>query len=109
MPTNVVGNQLTLLELAKRHDPNGDTAQIAEVLEETNEILKDAILLEANDKTSNKSTRRLTLPSGTWRKLNQGVGTESSQTVEQIDNMGMLETFSIVDVAFYLKYLLCMP
>lgn len=99
MATLEAKNQLTLLELAKRHDPNGDSAAIAEVLEETNEILQDAIYLEANDKTSNKSTRRLTLPTGTWRKLNKGVGTESSQTVEQIDNLGMLESFSKVDKA----------
>ena len=39
MATNVLSNQLTLVELAHRKDPSGNLSLIAEVLEEDNEIL----------------------------------------------------------------------
>jgi len=89
--------QLTLLELAKRKDPNGELAAIAEVLAEDNEILLDAPWVEANDTFSHKITRRMSLPSGSWRKLNSGVSTEASRTIEVVETIGMLETYSEVD------------
>lgn len=91
--------QLTLFELANRIDPNGNLATIAEVLSENNEMLMDAKWVEANDTFSHKSTRRLSLPSGTWRKLNAGVAKQSSQTIPVVDVIGMLETYSEVDKA----------
>jgi len=90
-------NTLTLIELAKRHDPDGDTAVIAEVLNEENEILSDAPWDEANDVTSHKMTRRLTLPTGTHRKLNAGVPIEASKTVEVRETVAMLESYSQCD------------
>ena len=65
--------QLTLLELAKRKDPNGDLATICNVLARDNEILKDAQWMEANDTFSHRITRVLSMPSGSFRKLNSGV------------------------------------
>ena len=41
MATLVTNTQLTLIELAKRLDPKGNAAVIAEVLDETNEIMSD--------------------------------------------------------------------
>lgn len=88
---------LTLSELAKRVDPNGNLAVIAEVLAEDNEILKDAPWDVANQIFGHKITRRLSLPTGHWRQLNAGVATEISQTVPVVEAMGMLESFSFVD------------
>lgn len=96
MATNAY-KQLTLVELAKRHDPDGSTATIAEILNEENPILFDAPYLPANDTFSHKTTQRLKLPSGSWRKLNAGVSIEASQTREITDAIGMLETYSEVD------------
>jgi subtilisin family serine protease len=97
MGTRTTYKQLTLAELAKRKDPDGNLAVIAEVLEEDNEILLDAPWLEANDTFSHMITRRLNLPAGTWRKLNKGVDIESSQTVNVRETIGMLETYSEAD------------
>lgn len=91
-----VGAQLTLVELAKRTH-NNDLLVIAEVLSKKNEILKDAKWTEANNITSHKITRRVSEPSGTWRKLNGGVPSEASQTVQIEEQIGMLETYSKVD------------
>lgn len=92
-------NQLGLVELAKRKDPAGNPAVIAEVLARDNEILQDAPWSEANDTFSHMITRRLTLPTGSFRKLNAGVATEASQTIQVSETIGMLESFSQADQA----------
>jgi hypothetical protein len=86
-----------LLEAAKRKDPNGDSASIAEVLTEVNEMLLDAPWFPSNDTFAHKVVRRLSNPLGTWRKLNQGVATEASRTVEAWETIGMLESYSEID------------
>ncbi|MDQ7835470.1 MAG: hypothetical protein RDU24_08820 [Humidesulfovibrio sp.] len=90
-------NKLTLMDLAKREDPNGDTAAIVEVLTEDNEILQDAIWTEGNDTFSNLSTQRSSLPSGTWRRINRGAGTEVSDTRQIVDTLGMLVSYAECD------------
>jgi hypothetical protein len=90
--------QLSLVEVAKRTNPDGTMATIAEVLKETNSIVADAVWREANDTFSNKTVRRAALPSGSWRKLNEGVAVEASKTVELIDTIGMLETWAENDI-----------
>jgi len=94
MSTLTSNTQLTLLELAKRLDPKGNAAVIAEVLNETNEIMFDAPWSEANNIFSHKTTRRLSLPSGSWRKLNAGVSAEISTTIEVTETLGMLESYA---------------
>lgn len=95
---DVTDSRLGLVEVVKRHDPNGNLATIAEVLAQTNDIIADAVWKEGNDIFSNKTVRRSSLPSGTWRKLNRGVAAESSDTVELIDTIGILETRAENDV-----------
>lgn len=92
-----VGAQLTLVELANRIDPDGDTATIAEILNEENPILDDMPWVEGNGIFSHTYTRRLNLPTGTWRKLNKGVPTESSQTIKATEVMGILESYAEAD------------
>lgn len=89
--------QLTLMELANRTDPTGNLATIAEVLTEMNEILIDAPWVEANNQFAHRITRRASLPSGTWRRVNQGVAYSSSQTIPVSEAIGILEAFSRVD------------
>jgi hypothetical protein len=93
----VTNNNLTLIELAHRIEPRGALATIAEVLTEENEILADAPWVEANDTFSNKSVRRLSQPAGSARKLNEGVSREASRTIEVIDTIMMLESYSETD------------
>jgi hypothetical protein len=92
-------NQLTLAELAKRHDPKGETASIVESLTADNEIMQDISYMEANDRTSHLMVRRVSQPSGSWRKLNSGVAKETSKTQEVRETVGMLESYSEIDKA----------
>ena len=90
----------TLADFASRLDANGKIdPQIVELLSETNEILDDMTLIEANGYTEHKTTVRSGLPNGTWRLLNYGVQPEKSRTVPVKDSMGMLETYAEVDKA----------
>lgn len=97
MTTNTL-SMLTIKEIALRTDPKGNAARIAEVLQEKNPILEDIPYAEANEKFSNVTTRRSAEPSGTFRKINQGVAYHSSKTTPVVDVIGLLEDYSKVDV-----------
>ena len=89
----------TLLDLAKRMDPDGKIADIVEILNETNEVLDDMTWKEGNLETGNRTTIRSGIPAPTWRKLYEGVQPTKSTTVQVTDNTGMLEAYAEVDVA----------
>jgi len=91
-----VRGQLTLVELAKRTH-NKELLQIAEILNEDNELFDDAVWSEANDLTSHVYTQRSSLPTGSWRSINEGVTEESSSTKQVRESLGILEAFSKVD------------
>ena len=98
MATEIGGGVLTLLDWAKRQDPDGSIAEVVEVLEASNPIIGDAAAMEGNLPTGHRSTQRSTEPAGSWRMINQGVATEKSTTQQVDDQTGMLESFSKVDV-----------
>lgn len=87
----------TLTDLMDRLDPNGNMADIVEVLNETNEMLADLVWVMANSKFSHKTTVRAGIPMPTWRRLNYGVKPTKSQTKQIVDTCGMLEALAVVD------------
>jgi hypothetical protein len=89
----------TLLDVTKRLDPNGKIDTIAEILNQTNEILDDMVWLEGNLPTGHRTTIRTGLPTPTWRKLYGGVQPTKSTTVQVTDATGMLEAYAEVDKA----------
>ena len=83
--------------MGKRLDPDGDVPLIAELLNQTNEILDDMQWKEGNLPTGHRITMRTGLPTVAWRLLNNGI-TPSKSTTAQIDEQcGMLEAWSEVD------------
>lgn len=89
----------TLLDLAKRLDPDNRIADIVEILNQTNEVLEDMVWLEGNLVTGHRSTIRTGLPTPTWRKMYGGVQPTKSTTAQVTDNTGMLEAYAEVDKA----------
>lgn len=89
----------TLLDVAKRLDPDGKVAQIVELLNQTNEIIEDMVFMEGNLPTGHRTTIRTGLPTPTWRKLYGGVQPTKSRTVQVTDSCGMLEAYAEVDKA----------
>lgn len=90
-------DSLTLYDVAKRMDPKGQVAKIAELLTQTNEILLDMPFIEGNLPTGHKTTVRTGLPEVAWRELYGGVPQGKSTTKQVIDTCGMLEAYSLVD------------
>lgn len=89
----------TLLDLSRVTDPDGTIAAVVEILNQTNEILKDMTWMEGNLATGNRSTIRTGIPTPTWRKLYGGVQPNKSTTVQVDDSTGMLEAYAEVDKA----------
>ncbi len=97
MPTVVGATVPTLIDQAKRTDPDGKIADIAELLTQTNEVLLDMPFMEGNLPTGHRTTVRTGLPTVAWRLLNAGT-TPSKSTTAQIDEQcGLLEAWSEVD------------
>lgn len=84
-------------ELVKRLDPNGKIAQIAEVLDETNEMLWDMTFKESNLDKGYMTTIRTGLPTAYWRQINMGVPPSKSQAAQVTEASGMMEAQSRVD------------
>jgi hypothetical protein len=89
----------TLLDLAKRLDPNGSVADVVEILNETNEVLDDMTWLEGNLPTGHRTVVRTGIPAPTWRKMYGGVSPGKSTTAAVTDTCGMLEAYSQDDKA----------
>jgi len=90
-------NVLTLVDWAKRMDPNGKVPIIAEMLSQNNAILRDMPWLQGNLDTGARVVVRTGLPSVFWRLLNQGVQPSKSTTATIDESCGMLEAWSEVD------------
>lgn len=94
----LASGQLTLADWAKRLDPEGKIeVKIAEILNQTNEILDDAVFIEGNLPTGHRVTIRTGLPAVYWRSLNQGVPRSKSTSAQVDESCGMLEAYSAVD------------
>lgn len=90
----------SLVEQAKRIDPSGRQAQIAEVLNRrTGQILTEAPWMPSNDIWTNKTTRRASLPTGSRRRLNQRISQSVSRTTEVMDVIEQIEDYCDVDAA----------
>lgn len=88
---------LTLLDWAKRLDPNGKVPTIVELLAQTNEILDDMLWMEGNLPTGHRTTVRTGLPTVYWRMLNQGIAPSKSTTAQIDEGAAMLEAWSSTD------------
>lgn len=96
----VIVSNYSLVEQAKRINPDGTQAQIVEVLNrKTGNILGEAPWLPSNDVWTNKTTRRGSLPTGSRRKLNARVAGSVSKSTEIMDVMEQLEDYCNVDAA----------
>jgi len=88
----------TLIDLARAQDPDGSIGAVAEVLDQTNEILTDMTFQEGNMQAGHRSLVRVgSLPAPTWRKINEGVIPNKGQTAAVTDGTGEMTAYSEVD------------
>lgn len=92
--TNIYPN---LVDWARMADPDGAIADIAWLLAQSNEILKDMIWQEGNLPLGHKVTVNVGLPQGTWRGNNQGVPSNKPLNAQYQFSIGELVGYSMVD------------
>ena len=95
--STLAANTYTLLDHAKRKDPDGGTADVAEILEQDNPMLEDAYWMEANGETHHRSTCRSGIPTPNFRKYNEGYAKKKTTTVQVDDRLAMSGDVSEVD------------
>jgi len=96
MAINSNGN-LTLMDWAKRIDPDGRVPVVAELLSQSNEILTDCVFKEGNLPTGDRVVIRTGLPTVYWRALNAGIPSSKSTTAQVDEACSILEARSEVD------------
>ncbi len=79
------------LLLAARMSHNNEIIDVAEVLNEDQDILTDAVVLQANDYTSHVVSRRTALPGSEWVKVGNGWDATTGTLNQVRETIGMLK------------------
>jgi hypothetical protein len=77
--------------LAAKMTHNNEIIDVAEVLNETNDVVQDAIVQRANDITSHVVARRTALPSVNWVKIGNGWNATTGLLNQAREEMGQLK------------------
>lgn len=88
----------TLLDVARVTDPNGKIAQVANILQQYNDVLDDIPWFEGNLPTGNTSTIQTSKAAPTKRVLNAGVAPTKSTTGQITDTCSIYENRSQIDI-----------
>lgn len=88
---------MTLAEHAKRLDPDGTTAQVVELLSQTNEIVPDMLWREGSLPNGDRATVRTGLPDVFFRLTNQGTPPSTAKTAQITEQVAMLHGRSSID------------
>ncbi len=86
-----------LVSWAKTRDPDFKSAAIAELLNQSNEMVQDMVWLEANMPTAHRITQRTALPTTYTRQLNQPVQVSRGQTAQVDEGMAIFEAWAEYD------------
>ncbi len=87
----------TLLDVLQGMDPGGKQLDIAEVLTQQNELLDDMTWREGNTITGHRDAVRTSLPTPSFRAINEGVPVTKGGTTPIEETAALLEDFSRVD------------
>ena len=79
------------LLLAAKMTNNNEIIDVAEVLNETNDIISDAVIQRGNDITSHVVARRTALPAVSWVKVGNGWNATTGMLNQVRETMGMLK------------------
>lgn len=87
----------TLINWAKGRDPDGKTADIVELLNQSNEIINHIRWEEANGGLKNRTSVRVSLPQVYTRQIGQAVATSTTRLAQFDDAMAIIEAWNVVD------------
>lgn len=88
----------TIADMLKQQEGDGNiTSKIIEMLAPTCDLINDAYVAECNNKTSNITTIRASLPEPEFRTFYRGAKFTKSATKQIVDTCGQLTDYSNVD------------
>jgi hypothetical protein len=87
----------TLLDVLATMAPDGKQMDIGEVLTQQNELLEDMTWREGNTVTGHRDAVRTSLPTPSFRAINEGVPVTKSGSTPIEETAALLEDFSRVD------------
>ena len=88
---------LTLSDWFGRRDPNGQHAEIVNVMSRKDEMFQDVMFMEANGVTIHEDTLASELPQGEFRAFNEGVGRGRAKTQKIRDGIANNQLYGVVD------------
>lgn len=88
---------LTLADVARRLDPKGKLDDMAEILSQTNDMIDDEPMVEANGETCHVTTLRTSLPRGTYIRYYQGVDYTKSNAAQATFGISLMRAYSQID------------
>ncbi len=91
MATRDITSRESLLTVARQSGRDGMIQDVAEVLNETNDVIQDAIVQKSTDMTSHQVTRRSRLPAVSWVKIGNGWNATVGLTNQAVETIGMLK------------------
>jgi hypothetical protein len=90
MATKSITDRENLLNVTRMTN-NNETLDVAEVLNETNEVIEDAIVQQSTDMTSHVFSRRTALPSVSWVKMGNGWNATTGTLNQVREELGQLK------------------
>lgn len=87
----------TARQVTAQYGPDNKIRRLVEMLDQTNEVLRDAPWREGNLPTGHQDNLRTRLPSPTWRELNGGVPSTTGDAEKIIIQCGMLADAAVID------------
>lgn len=96
MAQNEMADAYTLVDLAQRMNGT-ELLDVAKTLSEINPLMDIMYFQEANQAFAHKGLRELSRPTGTWTDLNDGIDAEADSTEPFVEEIGFLESRSVVD------------
>ena len=90
MATKTITDRENLLLVTKMTN-NNETLDVAEVLNETNEVIEDAVVQTATDMTSHVFARRTALPAVSWVKVGNGWNATTGLLNQVREDIGQLK------------------
>lgn len=92
-----VAGHATLVDIAKSFGPDGAVAVVAELLNQSNEIIQDMNFIEGNLPTGHKGVVRVGLPTVSFRQFYKGVAVSKSGRATIEDVCAILEGRNEID------------
>jgi hypothetical protein len=97
-PSVAPADMLTLADYYQRIDQGGNILDIAEALNESNEVMQDLVFKEGNLTNGDQQSIRTGLPQVYWKQFNRGVPSSKSSVATVQEQCGQMEARADVDV-----------